>query len=209
MHPTQSRLLELAQKKDLGTLTLREIAAEVNEKYAQSVKHHLEQLIKKGLAKKDANGSVSVVKKGRADDTNLYALPIYGSANCGPATIFADQSIKGFLKVSQKLLPSKKKSLYALKAVGSSLNKANIKGDSIEDGDYVIVDPEARNPKNGDYIIAAMDGSANMKKFVREPRRVLLISESTEDYPPIVLHIEDQYDSLICGTIVSVIKNPK
>jgi hypothetical protein len=43
--------------------------------------------------------------KGLLEKTNhLFSIPIIGTANCGPATIFAEQNFQGFLKVSNKLV---------------------------------------------------------------------------------------------------------
>lgn len=202
MHETQAKLLELAHRKKLGNMTLLAIADLIGEKYAQSVKHHLNQLVKNGLLMKD----LEPVKSGKSDDTNLFSIPIYGTANCGPATLFSEQSIKGYIKISDKLLPRQKRGLYALKALGNSLNKSNIDGDSIENGDYVIVDGDNISPTNNKYVIAIIDGSAIMKKYKEDGDRILLLSESTQDYPPIVLHREDDINNLICGTIVRVVK---
>lgn len=206
MHKTQAKLLELAQQKKIGSMTLLSIANLVDEKYAQSVKHHLNQLIKNGLLNED----LEPIKTGRSDDSNLFlfSIPIYGSGKCGPATLFSEQTIKGYLKISEKLLPRQKEGLYALKALGNSLNKSNIKGDNIENGDYVIVDGNKISPNDDDYVIAIIDGSAVMKRYKQDGDKILLISDSTQDYPPIALHSEDDMDNLICGTIYRVVKMP-
>lgn len=50
MHPAQTSILELSKKEDITKMTLREIGKQsgVGE-YPQRVKHHVEQLKKKGL----------------------------------------------------------------------------------------------------------------------------------------------------------------
>ena len=50
---------------------------------------------------------------------------------------------------------------------------------------------------------------ANIKKYVleKENERILLISESTKNYPPIIIHWDD--DFLINGKVIDVIKKPK
>ena len=48
MHQIQQQLLQLAAKKNLGSMSLREIGALINVPAPQKVKHHLEQLEKKG-----------------------------------------------------------------------------------------------------------------------------------------------------------------
>ena len=49
MHNIQQKLLELAEKKNLGNLTLREIGGFVGETSPQKIKHHLQQLEKHGF----------------------------------------------------------------------------------------------------------------------------------------------------------------
>lgn len=211
MHTLQRQLLELARKKNLGSMTLREIGTEVGEKFPQKIKHHLDQLLKKGLIKIDKQSRViEAVKEGREEHTNLYSVPILGFANCGPATLFAEEAVQGFLKVSSNFL-SKKQGLYAVKAVGSSMNRSNVKGDNIEDGDYVLVEGENKNPRSGDYVLSVIDGAANIKKFISEKNRIALVSESNEDYPPIIIHPEDikSFNYIINGKVVGVIKKPK
>jgi len=48
MHPLQLALLKLARRRNLGKMTLREMGKEIGEKFPQKVKHHLNQLQKKG-----------------------------------------------------------------------------------------------------------------------------------------------------------------
>ncbi len=135
------------------------------------------------------------------------SLPVVGAANCGPAELVAEENIDGYLKVSRKLLPDTK-GLFALRASGNSLNKSNIEGKNIEDGDFVIIDPNYRYPKDGDYVLSIIDGLANLKKFKidKKNNQITLVSESTEDYKPIFIHEGDDY--VVNGKVVGVIKKP-
>lgn len=135
----------------------------------------------------------------------FISVPIVGSANCGPAVIYADQNIEGYLKISKRLIPNKK-SIFAIKAEGNSMNKANISGKNIENGDYVIVDSENVSPRDGDYIVSIIDSMANIKKYRldRENSRIALLSESTQEYVPIFIHKSD--DFRINGKVVDVVK---
>lgn len=112
------------------------------------------------------------------------SIPILGSANCGSATIFAEENIQGYLKVSSKII-ERKTGLFALKVHGTSMNKATINGMNIEEGDYVIVDSERRDPQSKDYVLAVTGGLANIKCLVKDEanQQIVLMSESTEDFP--------------------------
>lgn len=49
LHPLQVRMLELAEKENIQTMSLRELASKVGIKHPNQAKHHLQQLIGKGL----------------------------------------------------------------------------------------------------------------------------------------------------------------
>ena len=91
------------------------------------------------------------------------------------------------------------------------MNKANIQGKTIEDGDYVIVDPTDKNIKDMDYVLSIIDDASNVKKITFDPdhNQIILSSESTNSYPPIYLHESEAAKFLVNGKIVQVIKKPK
>lgn len=206
MHLLQEKLLKIIEQKNIGTLTLREIGQLIGENLPQKVKHHLSQLERKGFISIDKkSGKITRISNSIKSTDLLISIPIVGSANCGPFAIYADQNISGYLKISKRLVPNKK-GLFAIKADGNSLNKANIKGKNIETGDFVIVDSERKSPNDGDYIVSIIDGMANIKKYLLDKKnsRIALISESTQDYTPIFIHEEDNF--IISGKIIDVVK---
>jgi repressor LexA len=135
-----------------------------------------------------------------------FSIPVLGSANAGPATSLAEENISGYLKVSHKDI-NRKNGVFALRVEGDSMNKAKIAGKNLEEGDFVVIDSEYRNPKNGDYVLSVIDGYANLKKFERNNKtgEVMLISESTNPkHKPIYISSKDNF--MINGKIVSIIK---
>lgn len=215
MHEIQQKLLKVAREKNLGQYTLREIGAFIGERSPQKVKHHLGQLEKHGLIKIDKiKGTIEKTQAGWTDSllkkARLLSIPVLGSANAGPAQIFAERNIEGYLRVSSSLLdrqPAHR--LFALKVDGPSMNKAEINGRRIEDGDYVIIDSEDQSAKNGDIVLSLIDGMANIKKFYidKENNQILLMSESTHDFPAIHIHSND--DFAVNGKVIGVIKTPR
>jgi len=178
--------------------------------------HYVKKLQEEGYIKKDNNRprAISVYPGGEIKSPFLnkagldsIKIPVVGSANCGPATILANENIEGYLKVSRDQLRNKD-GVFALRASGNSLNKANIHGESIEDGDFVLIDSQSRTPHNGEYVLSIIDGAANLKKYVEntKDRQIKLISESSEDFKPIFIQAGD--DFAINGKILKVIKNP-
>ena len=212
MNENQQKILDFITKNDTSKLSYREIAKRLKLSSPQIVVHHLNQLKKKGLiyGDKDKNLKITEFKSSPVD--NFFRIPIVGAANCGPATELAQENITGFLKISQRILSkSNGEGLVAVRAVGNSLNKADIFGNKVDDGDYLIVDCNNKDPKDGDYVLSVMDGVANFKKFFKDEKskEIRLVSESTSDIPPIVLHEEDLETSgyLVNGVVIRVVKN--
>jgi SOS-response transcriptional repressor LexA len=207
MHPLQKRLLDLTATHELDGKSLREIGDLLGEKHPQKIKHHLSQLELRGLIEIDRERRLLRKPQPRTSPHSEFInIPILGSANCGSATVYAEESIEGYLRVSNKVLDPKG-GLFALRAIGNSMNKANVCGVSIEDGDYVIIDGEKRDPQNDTYVLSVIEDLANIKKFKKDiaNEQIVLLSESTQHSPPIVIHPDDtQY--IVCGTVVRVIK---
>lgn len=214
MHDVQMKLLNIIDKKNIGKLTLRDIGELIDEPdQPQKIKHHLAQLAKRGLIRIDKRKKlIEKVQGGFNHLSKLLSIPIVGSANCGEATMFADEQVEGYLKISRSLIYSRSNNLFAIRAVGNSMNQAAIGSPAaaIVDGDYVIVDGNASNPKNGDYVLSTIDDVANIKKFMfdKKQNQIILLSESTHHIPPIYIHPKDLSDYIVNGKIVQVIKKP-
>lgn len=208
MHILQKKLLQLISSRNIANLKLREIGELIGEKHPQKVKHHLSQLKEKGLIihNKSRNILAKIDLKNNKNK-RLVNIPILGNASCGSASIYADENLEGYLKVSTKILKPKEK-LFAIKAIGPSMNKAKINGKNIENDDYVVIDVENKNLGNGDYVLSIIDGCCNIKKFVRDNKnkQIILLSESTQDFPPIYIHPHET-SYFINGKVVDVIKS--
>jgi len=209
MHTIQEKILNLVESKNLSGLTLREIGELIGEKFPQKIKHHLDQLKKKGFLVIDTKNK-KIAKKIHTSSiqSNMLSVPIVGSASCGPATIFANENIEGYIKISRSLL-KKCKNIFAIRAQGLSMNKSIVNGNNIEDGDYLIIDSSDTSPSTGDVVLSIIDEMANIKKYVwdEENNQIVLVSESTKDIPPIYIHEDDSF--MINGKVIQVIKKPK
>lgn len=213
MHIIQKQLLDLiATHSDFGSYSLRKIATMIGaEGKPQTAKYHLLQLEKDGLIQMNLEaGVIKLVKRGyaKASSSPIYSLPVVGSANCGPATIFAEENIDQYLKVSSSLLPRNKKGLYALIADGNSMNLAVVEtGKTIESGDFVLIDSDYLNYKTGDFVVAVIDGLATIKRLRIDKAhdRLVLEAVSTDKYLPIYIHEEDDFQ--LSGKVVGIIKS--
>lgn len=207
MHRIQDQLLALADTEDIGNSSYYALAKRLGVANHGSVKFHLDQLLDKGLLFRDPKtGIITKVTKGEKF-TGLLSIPVMGEANCGAAISVADDRVKEFLRISPSLLPKAKlDKLYALKAVGNSMNAANIDGKPINNDDYVLVE-KTDEARNGDYVVSLFDEVANIKRLFLDTvnSRILLLSESKDSLPPIVIAEEDSYTYSIAGKVVGVI----
>lgn len=210
LHPLQEELHNLAKNQKINGMSLRQIGALVGESSPQKVKHHLSQLSRYGMIRFDSSSRVVLPATSKSEADAFASIRILGTADCGPATAIADQRVQGYLKISRRLLKidASDKYLFALHAHGNSMNRADIGGNNIEEGDFVIVDNRKMVPHDGDFIVSIIDGMANIKRFVRmNNEQIALVSESTEDIAPIYIHADDDYQ--YNGKVVQVIKRPR
>lgn len=216
MHEIQEKLLEISKKQGFGEMSLRAMAGAIGKpnESPQKIKHHLSQLEKKGFfSLNKSTGSIAHTSKWTSNLTNstskIFSIPIIGTANCGQANVFAEVNFSGFIKVSSTLLNRRSANgLYAIKSDGSSMNRAEISGKKLEDGDYAIIDSNQKSPTNNDIVLAIIDNKATIKRFIvdKENEQIVLMADSSYDYEPIYLHADD--DFIINGKVVSIIKKP-
>lgn len=217
MHIIQEKLLELSKRENLANLSLRDMARGIGMPHEspQKIKHHVTQLQKKGFLVIDRLKGVmdrTAMEPGWAKGllkktARLFSIPIIGTANCGPATIFAEQNFQGFLRASSKLVGrSKPNGLYAIKADGSSMNRAVVGEKNIEEGDFVIIDGDDKNASTGDVVLVIIDNKATIKRFIvdKQNQQVVLKADSSYDYEPIYLHPDDEF--FVNGKVVGVVK---
>lgn len=211
MHPIQQAILELSRTRNVAEMRLRELGKLIGEEHPQKIKHHRDQVRKKGLLGPNIGiKKLEELGKEALKSHFMFSIPILGAANCGEAILEATESFEGFLNVSKNIFSKTTKGLFAIRAVGQSMDRADIRGKNIEDGDFVIVDTKDRDSKNGDYVLSIINGAANIKKFVMdEPnQQVVLISESSQNFAPIYIHFKDNPEYFVNGKVVAIIKKP-
>lgn len=132
-------------------------------------------------------------------------VPVFGMANAGAATMFADQYIEGYLKVSKKIVRNAR-SVFAIQVSGTSMNKARVNGKTIQNGDFILVDSSWRHYDNGDKVLVAIDGLATVKTYrtINGKNIVLLPESSDKKHKPIFLTEDD--DFVINGKVIDVLK---
>ncbi|HEY0965167.1 MAG TPA: S24 family peptidase [Candidatus Saccharimonadales bacterium] len=209
----QSALLNIAQTRDINKMSLRQIGALLGNEHPYAVQLAKKSLIRDGrFIYNERTKQVSLPSQ-NFDRGTLVQVPVLGRVSCGIATELATEGPHSFLPVSPSLINTKHwDDIYALIAAGDSMNNAQIHQSSVDDGDYVIVRKMSTYiPQEGDYVVSRFNDAYNLKRLRidKENHRVVLMSESTEDYTPIFIAEEDMQYYDIEGVAIDVVKAVK
>ncbi len=157
-----------------------------------------EKLVGKGVLSRNAQGKLQFNEGGlpQGDQTSTVEVPLVGVTSCsGP--IFAEENIEAYYKISHKLAPAASQYFF-LRITGDSMDKAGI-----GDGDLVLI-RQQNTAKPGDLVLALIDDSATIKKYLPEQDIVILKPCSTNPiHKPIIL----TDDFLIQGVVVRSFSN--
>jgi len=177
-------------------------------KSSRSIHMYLNDLEKLGLTRRHPDTrKIEFVDRTKM---RFVDVPIYGSANCGIASIIAEQYKQGTLKVSKNIVGQKNvKNLFAIQASGESMNNYKVRGKNIESGNFVLVDGGYK-PCSDDKdipVLAVIDGLATIKllRYVEQNRIGLFPCSSEEEFLPIYLTEDD--DLIINGKVIDVLKS--
>jgi SOS regulatory protein LexA len=209
--PKQKIVLQAIKEffSENGTMpTVREIQT-MSERLGLKLKSlrsffiYLNELEDKGYIERTSEDR-GIKLKGVTKDSFLD-VPVFGMANAGAATMFADQYIEGYLKVSKNIVRTST-NVFAIQVSGTSMNKSKVNGKTIQNGDFILVDSMWKHYNNGDKVLVAIDGLATVKTYrTVDGKNIALIPESTDKrHKPIFLTEDD--DFVINGKVIDVLK---
>jgi SOS regulatory protein LexA len=144
------------------------------------------KLLDAGIVQKDAKGFLTLTR-------NPRALKLAGEVCAGIPTS-AEEELRGIISFDEYLVRHPETS-FLLSVTGDSMIDAGIR-----EKDLVIVEKN-KEPKNGDIILAEVDGNWTMKYFCRKEKMVTLEAANSK-YPPII----PQTDLRIAGVITAVVR---
>ncbi len=154
---------------------VREICAAVGLKSTSTVHGHIENLIKKGLLKKDPTKPRTLEL---TDKKQLISIPIVGTVTAG-VPILAVENIQNEFVLPIEFTKSNE-DLFMLKIKGDSMIDAGIM-----DQDLVIVQKQ-ETADNGDIVVALIENDATVKRFFKEEDYIRLQPENKSMKPIIV-----------------------
>jgi repressor LexA len=188
--------------------SVREIADAVGLASTSAVHHHLLALERDGLLERGTHSSRALRLTQRRDapshrrgtvtpfrmpvEREVLPLPVLGEIAAGqPIEAYADASET--LDVPASLHAAS--DAYVLRVRGKSMVDA-----LIDDGDYVIVQPQA-TARDGDIVVALLeDNGVTLKRFYREEGRIRLQPANAEMAPIYATEVQIQ------GKVIGVIR---
>jgi len=151
--------------------SVREIGERVGLSSSSTVQSHLKSLEKRGLIHRDPTKPRALVAGRKHDRREVEhgVLPIVGKVAAG-SPITAAENVEGEFPVPADL--ARKHGTFMLRVSGDSMIEA-----AILDGDLIVVSPQP-DARNGEIVVAMLDGEATVKRFYRESGRVRLQPEN-------------------------------
>jgi len=143
------------------------------------------KLIESGVLNKDEKGHLSLT-------TRAFAVPMVGSVQAGfPSP--EEETLCDVMSMDEYLI-ARPETSFILQVNGDSMI-----GAGIMEGDLVIVE-KGREPRNGDVVVAEVDGEWTMKYFRREGGQVVLEAANPR-YPIIIPRTELQLGGVVTAVI--------
>jgi SOS regulatory protein LexA len=187
------RTLQDVEKKitafflDQGRMPSYSEMAEIIGVRSKSVVHFwVAKLLDAGIVLKDSKGFLTLTR-------NPRALKLAGEVCAGLPTS-AEEEIRGIVSFDEYLVRNPENS-FLLSVTGDSMIDAGIR-----EKDMVVVESK-REPKNGDIVLAEVDGDWTMKYFCRNGKTVTL-EAANSNYPTII----PRKDLRIAGVITAVVR---
>jgi repressor LexA len=137
---------------------------------SKNVVHYwVKKLVANGFLEKDQKGRLTLSR-------SPHSLPFVGTVQAGfPSPV--EEELRDTISLDEYLI-TRPESSFILEVSGDSMN-----GAGVLPGDLVIVE-KGCEPKNGDIILAEVDGECTMKYFRRQGKSVVLEAANPK-YPTI------------------------
>lgn len=182
--------------------TYREIGDALNISSTNGVADHVKALIRKGYLKKaqgEASGGVArglmlTAKSQSRRRGAVVSVPLVGTVAAG-SPILAEENYEKTLHLDRSMTASNGATTFALRVRGDSMID-----EGILDGDVVIV-RQQNTARNGDIVVATVDGEATVKFFFRERERIRLQPAHPTMAP---IYVNNSSDTIIQGVVIGI-----
>ena len=176
--------------------SVRELMKSLKYKSPRSAALIIGRLIEQGVLRRRSDGELQLIqtKLGGMRGAQTVDVPLVGSVPCG-SPVLAEENTEALFKVSTVLARPPYR-YFLLRAKGDSMNKKGIK-----DGDLILVRQQA-TARNGEVVVALVDGEATIKEFRKSSNIIVLQPRSTNpSHKPILLTDNAAIQGVIVTTI--------
>lgn len=185
LNAQEQRVLEYIKEqiKDTGyPPSVREICAALGFKSTSSAHQYIWRLAEKGYIDK-GDLKTRAIKVVGSEST--ISVPIVGKVAAGEP-ILATENIEDYMSIGESFFTKDalKNDNFILKVQGESMINAGI-----NNGDYIIVSKQ-ETARNGQIVVAMIDGEATVKTFYKEKDYVRLQPENDTMDPIIVKDVQ-------------------
>jgi len=192
LHHKQEELLRLLKNHINEPLTMLELSREAGINSPGVLYHHLQQLVKKGLLKRNPSNPKDYTVLDSPEKAVAY-LNKYGLAQCGPSGQMLDEVPVAKIPISTSILRFPASEAFIVEAKGNSMEP------KIFEGDLLIVRKD-QNPSEGEIILCIHNEKAIIKQYLRIGKRIVLNSFNQQEKL-----IEAEEDLVIVGTVKNII----
>ncbi len=192
----QQRILEVIQRFTVEQgypPSVREIGERVGLSSSSTIHAHLKALERRGLISRDPT-KPRALRSGAPHSAlgEAIVMPIVGKVAAG-APIMAQENLEGEFVLSGDFVPHASEA-FMLRVQGDSMVEA-----AILDGDLIMVRPQ-KTARNGEIVVAMLDGEATVKRFFKESERIRLQPENRAMEPIYASDVE------IVGRVEAVVR---
>jgi repressor LexA len=163
----------------------------------RTVLRYLDTLKEEGYIDRWSGARGLRMRKGVAGSLETRLVPIVGEAPAGQL-MPAEENMLGQVQMPREFLKPPRANFFLLRVRGDSMNRAKVEGQTIDDGDLVLVRQQERADP-GQLVVALVDGEATIKKLVKGPRYFVLQPESTNPkHRPIIVAQDFRVQGIVC-----------
>ena len=175
--------------------SVREIGERVGLSSSSTIHAHLKALERRGLILRDPTKPRALrsdLGMNGAPPPDSIVMPIVGKVAAG-VPITAQEHLEGEFVLPASFVP-RSSDAFMLRVQGDSMVEA-----AILDGDLIMVRPQ-RVARDGEIVVAMLDGEATVKRYYREDGRIRLQPENRSMAPIYASDVE------IVGRVEAVVR---
>jgi repressor LexA len=182
--------------------TLEELRDRMGVGSTRTVMRYLQGLEKKGAIERWRGSRGIRLRRAPTGGYQTVAIPIVGRVTAGPP-LEAVEDVEGWIRIPMSSVRGRSDEHFLLRIVGDSMDKAEVGGVYIRDGDLALVRQQPIAAE-GDVVVAMIDGECTIKRLKKHSGYYVLQPESSNaNHQPIIMDT----DFRILGIVRRVFRN--